>query len=240
MRPTLLILAIGFLIMDEFFTYAVADFDKQLHLADHIGDLDWQFDMASGLLSFGDRYRWHAQVLGTESDSSGTWLWAWANNASNIPEDLIQASLTMRTFGEQRGIAELVSSQVLLEGIDGHTLAMIASGVCRSNAYYRAPYDGGAAYLLIMDDSFPRNTDEPLSRIATVFPQAIAALEVSNHRLALLSYLASYGILGRTEGSTVIVDDSDKPAMRATFDEQNRLIHLEANLTGRVIPKPRR
>lgn len=211
--------------------HAIAAFDKQLHFADVVGQLNWQFDMASGLLSFGDRYRWHAQVLGTESQSSGTWLWAWANDASNIPEDLLQASLTMRTFGEQHEIPELTSPAVSFDEIDGHTLAMIASGVCRANAYYRAPYDGGAAYLLIMDESFFHNTDEPLSRIATVFPQAIAALEISNHRLAFLSYLASYDILCRSEGSMIVVDDSKKLAMAATFDEQNRLIRLEANLT---------
>lgn len=207
-------------------TYVALSLDKQLHIADLIGDLDWQFDMASRLLSLGHRFCWRAQILGTESESSRTWLWSWANEASNIPENLLQASLTIKAFGEQHEIPELTAPEVPLDEIDGHSLAMIASGVCRANAYYRAPYDVGAAYLLIMDESFPRNTDEPLSRIATVFPQAIAALEIPNHRLAFLAYLASYGILGRSDGNRVLVDGSNKPAMTAIFDEQNRLIRL--------------
>jgi len=33
------------------------------------------FDLASGLLSFGNQYHWHPQVLGTESQHDGSWLW---------------------------------------------------------------------------------------------------------------------------------------------------------------------
>ena len=34
---------------------------------------------------------------------------------------------------------------------------MIASGVCDADAYYRGPYEGGAAFLLIKDERFPRS-----------------------------------------------------------------------------------
>ena len=50
--------------------HAAASFDKQRHLADLIHSLDWHFDMERGLLSFGDRYQWHAHVLGTESEEN--------------------------------------------------------------------------------------------------------------------------------------------------------------------------
>ena len=45
-----------------------AAYDRQLLLADPVGNLDWTYDLPTGLLSFGDRYRWRAEVLGTESD----------------------------------------------------------------------------------------------------------------------------------------------------------------------------
>ncbi len=41
--------------------------DRQLLLADPIGDLRWAYDLQTGILSFGDRFAWKAEVLGTES-----------------------------------------------------------------------------------------------------------------------------------------------------------------------------
>ena len=92
-------------------------------------------------------------------------------------------------MGEERLISELTEPQLPLGEINGHFFGMIAVGVCQANAYYRGPYDGGAAFLLINDEAFPRNTDPPLQRIASVFPQAISGIDIPNHKLALMGHL---------------------------------------------------
>ena len=79
-----------------FSSHAVFSFDKQLLLADLIGDLPWAFDLPSGILSFGDQFAWRAEVLGTESDEAKTWMWAWANHESNIPEQQQAAAALVR------------------------------------------------------------------------------------------------------------------------------------------------
>lgn len=56
-------------------------FDRQSLLADLIGDLPWAYDLQTGKLSFGDRFAWQVEVLGTESEESGTWLWATGDTA---------------------------------------------------------------------------------------------------------------------------------------------------------------
>ena len=208
-------------------TFVAASFDKQRHLADLVGERDWHFDMVTGRLSFGSHFYWRSQILGSESESSGTWRWAWANDLSNIPEDLLQASLTMRAFAEQYEIRELTVPELPLDEINGHRLSLLASGICEGNAYYRGPYEGGAAFFLIRDDSFPQNSESPLARITSLFPQAISALEIPNHRLALIAYLASYRILGRSEGNALFVEENGKKALTASFDDQNRLVMLE-------------
>jgi hypothetical protein len=43
--------------------HAAASFDKQLHLADLVSKLSWQFNLSPGLLSFGDRFHWHVWYL---------------------------------------------------------------------------------------------------------------------------------------------------------------------------------
>jgi hypothetical protein len=208
----------------------IACFDKQFHLSELVGEEDWHFNMASGLLSFGQHLHFQAQILGTESFENSTWLWAWANEGSNIPSSLLQAALRLKAVGEEQQIPEFTTPLLQLGNLDGHTLALIASGVCQADAYYRCPYEGGAAFLLIMDESFPKNTEPPLQRIASVFPQAIASIEIPNHKLALAGYLEHYGLVGQGEEGKLIVKVNDENVLTAEFDELNRLTKLELTM----------
>src|SRR5437879_1368889 len=101
---------------------------KQLHLSNLIHELpDWHMDVVTGTLSFGDEVQWTTQILGTESHGNNTWLWAWANTASNLPPALIRASLQMKQFGQQQKISELTEPQLSLsDALNGHVLSMIA------------------------------------------------------------------------------------------------------------------
>lgn len=84
----------------EYLQHATPSFDKQLHLADLIGDSAWRIDLPTGLLHFGDRFRWDVQLLGTESASAQTWLWAWGNEDSQFAEELCSDSLALKRLGE--------------------------------------------------------------------------------------------------------------------------------------------
>jgi hypothetical protein len=214
----------------------IAQYDRQYFAIREIGNFAWNIDIRSGILSLGRQYRWPVQLLGTESETSRTWLWAWANDASNIPDHLLTASLTLKAYGEQHGIPELIAPQLLLDQVDSHTLALLASGICEANAYYRCPYEGGALFVLITDENFPKCPDPPLQRIATVFPQAIASLDIPDHRLALTGYLDHYGLAHASEGDTVVVREGGEPVLTATFDGENRLTHLEVKLESPTAP----
>mgnify|MGYP001214777150 CR=1 FL=1 len=216
--------------------YALVALDRQLRLEELVGELDWTFNLQSGLLSFGDRFCWRAEVLGTESDATQTWLWAWANQASNIPSELLEAVSAVRGWGFVHKIPELLEPKLPLGEINGHCLAMIGSGIWRANAYYRAPYDAGAAFLLIKDSNFPRNDDSPSARLATVFPQAISAISINNHRSALQGYLEAHMLKGQEEGDRLVVLENGQPLMSATFDEHDRLVRLEATLKRQAMP----
>lgn len=206
--------------------------DKQLYCTHLVRGNAWHFDLRAGAISFAKQYRWQTQVLATESEASGTWLWAWANTDSNIPTHLLVASLALKAYGDQNGIPELTTPHLSLDQVDGSTLALFASGICDANAYYGCPYEGGALFVLIMDENFPKCTDPPLQRIATVFPQAIASLEIPDHKLALTGYLEHYGLSHEQDGEKIVVKENGEVVLAATFDEQNRLTKLEAKLEG--------
>ena len=151
----------------------------------------------------------------------------------------------MRFYGEHHQISEFTTPHLELGEIDGQMFAIIASGICRANAYYRAPYDGGAAYLLIQDENFPVCQEPPLARLLSVFPQAISSIEIPDHRLALIGYLDYHGIGFEETVSQVVVKENGEEVLTATFDEQKRLTNLEARIDaakasrdtiGRTVP----
>lgn len=210
--------------------HIAASFDKQLHLMELVAGLDWQIDVTSGVLSFGDRYNWRIQLLGTESEESGTWLWAWANTASGLSSDLLSSARALLILGQLREIAELTQPELSLLNVDVHSLAMIASGLCQANGYYRAPYDGGALFVLIHDETFPTARPLPLARICSVFPQAISSVSIPDHRLALSAYLEYYGLHGKDENGRLVVVQEEQTVLTAEFDEQNRLLELNVTI----------
>ncbi len=214
---------------DGYIQYPFA-FDRQLLLADLIGDLPWTYDLQTGMLSFGDRYQWNAEVLGTESEETGTWLWAWANEASNIPPEQQAASLKLKALGEGHGIAELTEPMIPVDHADGHAFASIAVGEGLGKAYYRGPYEGGAAFLLITDEELQFQVDEPLQRILTVFPQVISAMEIADHREALRGYLEHYGLEPEDDGDALFLRQQGQEMLRAEFDEHGRLTKMEGTL----------
>ncbi|MBP7867355.1 MAG: hypothetical protein KA419_15575 [Acidobacteria bacterium] len=218
---------------DELFhDHAAASLDKQLALGDALGTHEWKFDLDSGRITFTTgrlfsrkRITYAVQVLGTESEISNTWLWAWANEQTPVPSSLLHAANRLKVIGDREGIVELAEPRIDLETCTGHQLAMVASGLLAANCYYRGPYEDGAVFLLIRDPSFPAPTFEPLSRVAVIFPQLLSNLEIADHKRCLLSYLGYYKLQVRDEGEAVTVETVSGMLM-ADFDGQRRLTDL--------------
>jgi len=205
--------------------HVAGSFDKQLFLAELIGDGAWQFDLPRGLLQFGDRPAWRAQVLGTVSQRTGNWRWGWADDPGVVPPDLVKVATAFHRLGEARQVPELLNAELPRGEWIGTRLALTASGVFNARAFYRAPYEGGAAFLLVAGPTFPPNDVFPPARILSVFPQAVARFPV-NARRALAGYAHYYGLAADPDEADVVVRQGGKAVLRATFDAQDRLTGL--------------
>jgi hypothetical protein len=211
--------------------HASATFDKQSSLNDMIGDLDWEFGMETGTLRFGNKYRWKAQVLGTQSEQSGTWLWAWGNKACGIPEKLLDASNLLRKLGKDDDIPELCETQLpVADQFDGHFWATLATGLCRANAYFRGPYKGGAVFLLIQDADYPRDVSNPLGRLLNHFSQSLITYNINDHKQALLGHADWLGLSVQSQTNDVIIQDDAGNSLVAKFDDQSRLTLLTGKM----------
>lgn len=109
-------------------------FAKQLALEDFLGKHSWKVDIPTGTVDFGKqglfgkRRVFPIQLLGTEAESDGCFMWAWANTQSNLPAAVLAKAESLRQWGEANGVPELTQRKVPLADWSGHELAMLATG----------------------------------------------------------------------------------------------------------------
>ncbi len=218
--------------------HGASSWDKQACLADCIGDGDWQLSLSTGQITFSGTQSFPVQVLGSEADDAGTWLWAWANTESNLPPNLVQVAEQMQAFGEQQRVAELVAPELNLEDASGHLLSAIACGLCGADAYYRGPYTGGAVFLLLDAPVLRRYADNTPMRFIRVFTEFLSAY-ACDHRPALAAYAAYKGYAVTAEAGADVVTLPAGAVVRAEFDTQGRLAKISSTLTPEnSLPQP--
>jgi hypothetical protein len=139
-----------------------------------LGPYDWNIDLGTGRLDFEGRVSFETQVLGTESAQSGTWLWAWANpSITNVA--ITAATSRLRDYGAQYGVPEFSEPQLPVNGINGHTLGLVAAGLCGADAYYLGHHPGGTILTLIQAAELRGPEDVTPVRLSSVFTQFISA-----------------------------------------------------------------
>lgn len=113
-----------------------------------IGDNGWELNPSEGLIRFGGQ-EFRAGILGSESYIQNTWLWSWAHTESGLPEKAVAAS--RRAKKSLPDLPEFQTGKFMLDELHtGHNLSMIACGASEEKlCYYRCPYDGGAAFVVI-------------------------------------------------------------------------------------------
>ena len=210
-------------LLDHFERFALLALEKQDKLSAAVGEHFFEFDLDSGKALLGGGLECFVQVLGTQSDNTLTWLWAWAEEQAEVPEALIASAMELREWGARQGVPEFTEPQIDLDRADGTMIAMIATEVTRASCFYRDAYDGGALYLLLTGDAIDRQAPLNAHRLAGHLKELAAEHEI-DPRNALLSYLRAKGIPFTEEGTTVGCLLADGEEFRMEFDEQGRLL----------------
>ncbi|SUJ07152.1 Uncharacterised protein [Sphingobacterium spiritivorum] len=143
--------------------------EKQLDFGGLIGENNWNVNMQTGTLSFGDALTFPIQVLGTFSHSSETWLWSWANEKAGLSEHLMHEALKLKKYGEENGIDLLRNSTFDFSGHQLHMIGIIASEMSNADAYYIADYGAGAMVVTLTDDRIKIARNNSTQRVMTIF-----------------------------------------------------------------------
>jgi len=212
--------------------YALISLEKQEKLARLTdGQLVADLDLDAGRLRFSEGLEFRFQVLGTESDNTLNWLWAWAEEQEDLASGLLTSSLQMKEWGAKAGVLEFTVPSVDLEKADGHSLSLIASEVCAASCYYQDSYDGGASFLLLFSGELEQQPGFDVAGLSRQFSDLPALYEL-NHRNAFVSYLRTKGLPFTEQGTVLDLELESGEHVRLEFDSAGSL----KTMNGRRLP----
>ncbi|MCW1967058.1 MAG: hypothetical protein KIH69_002910 [Anaerolineae bacterium] len=180
--------------------HALAAFDKRIYLSAMHGSQHWELRLDLGHITYlgphQQRQTYLLDALGTQSDTEGTWLWAWANPDMFRGEALLRSANALRQYGQTHGLREFCEPTLpITPTLTGQRIAAVASGLCRAGTQVRCAYPQGSAYFLIRDPKFKRPVQRPLARIARILPMFASderQLHAQDYQSAFEHYLRFY------------------------------------------------
>ncbi len=210
-----------------FTDHAASAFARQLALGDLIGERRWGIDLDDGVIRFGQDMTFPVQVLGSHASHDDTWLWGWANVRMGLSPRLLVASEKLRSEGDALHIDELTEPKFVLGDVTDHMLAMLCASLCDATCYYRAPYDGGALFVLL--EELPDAVRAPVdgARAITVLTEVVAQVSV-DHRRMCESFLRQQGFAFEGTASLLRATRPDATTLSVEFDEVGRMVGLKA------------
>jgi hypothetical protein len=111
----------------------------------------FDFDQQTGLLTFSSahipRVQARAQVLGSYSSISETWLWSWGND-SVLPE-LTTIAQRARAYGQAHSIEKLTEAKFPASEDESWHLAAVSAYIVKAALVYRCPVRIGTSFLAV-------------------------------------------------------------------------------------------
>jgi hypothetical protein len=204
--------------------YALLSLEKQDKLVSLIGEHLHELDLDAGTIRF-DQFQFPMQVIGTESDNTLTWLWAWADEQTELPASLMQSAIQLRTWGAGEGIPEFTMPSVDLNTADGTAISMVATEVTKASCFYRDSYEGGSVFLLLFDRTIDGQPSLDRVRLLRALSDLLSRNDL-NHRNTLLTYLTVKGLSPAAERNLISCELESRERLVAEFDDAGRLVAI--------------
>ncbi len=188
----------------------------------------WNVALDRGELTIGGA-AYQVQILGTYSEQSNTFLWAWANPGSAGWTPSLTVANALRTRAEEPGQAVYAEPKVAADWVNPRELALVAGEVSGGHPVFVGGYDGGAAFLLVtsLRLDFKKLELTYLPGIVLDLP----SLTVADPRLCTFSFLERLGFeVDETESSLVATRADGR--VRVDYDDQGRAVEVAMTAAG--------
>jgi len=141
---------------EKFLQEARAEFQpRAIRLSEEykLGNYSWYLDQGTRKLTFSKdgvtKVIADAQIVGSYSTYSHTWMWSWAN--TSIDEGMKKDMGKVKEYGERRGYKELITAKWECDEDYASTMTAAAGYLLKSKGAYRGPIEDGYVYILITD-----------------------------------------------------------------------------------------
>ncbi|WP_336159967.1 DUF6882 domain-containing protein [Fusobacterium polymorphum] len=186
---------------------------------------DWNVDFDKGIIAFGnDEYP--LQFLGSEANSSNTWLWAW-ENINGFDDKIISLAREIKAKGEKLNLEALTTAEIdISDELNGHTLSIVACGLTDKNyCYYYGPHSGGA--ILVAFDGVDEKVFTPVDAkdFADIVVRCIQQFPL-NHKLFVESFLEWNKTKYKWKENTLIADFENSQKLEIDFEEKSELARI--------------
>ena len=182
------------------------------------------WEVQRGIISFGED-EYPLQFLGSEANSSNTWLWAW-ENISEFDDKIISLAREIKAKGEKLNLEALTTAEInISDELNGHTLSIVACGLADKNyCYYRGPHSGGAIFVAF--DGVDERVFAPINAkdFANIVVNSIQQFPL-NHKLFVESFLEWNKAKYEWKENTLIANFKDSK-LEIDFEEKVELARI--------------
>jgi hypothetical protein len=193
---------------------------KQESLADWLGEHSFRLDPAAGCVDFGGGRVFPMQVLGFESEADNAWTWAWAD--AGLPDEVTLDAERLREFGLRHELRLLTQPTLPLGDGGMHSLALLASGVCGADAYYRGPAPAGAVVVLLQETPLDLDFIRRPERVASALARGVQLFDV-DHRAVTLAWMRALDLEVQASGDRLVGSRDGAPYLEVVFGDDGRM-----------------
>ena len=186
---------------------------------------DWNVDFDKGIIAFGnDEYP--LQFLGSEANSSNTWLWAW-ENINGFDDKIISLAREIKAKGEKLNLEALTTAEInISDELNGHTLSIVACGLADKNyCYYRDPYSDGAIFVAFDGVDEKVFSSVSAKEFVDIIVRCIQQFSL-NHKLFVESFLEWNKTKCEWNKNTLIADFENSQKLEIDFEEKTELARI--------------
>jgi len=212
-------------VIDYFEKIALVSLEKQDGLIRRLGEHIMELDLDTGIARFSTDGAFPFQVLGTESNNTLTWLWAWADEQPEVSGELLESARELKAWGTREGVTEFTIPSLDLIRADGTMLSLIASEICAASGFYRDHYEGGTLFILLFGADGDSHPEFDRSGLIRAMRDIVSRYDF-DHRKTLLSYFRMKSLPFSDSGDTVNAELAGGERLVALFDAAGQVITM--------------
>ena len=179
---------------------------------------NWNIDFNKGIIAFGDD-EYPLQFLGSEANSSNTWLWSW-KNINGFDDKIISLARSIKEKGEKINLEPLTTAEIdISDELNGHTLSIVACGLADKNyCYYRGSHSGGAIFVAFNGVDEKVFSSVNTRKFIDITMRSIQQFSL-NHKLFIESFLEWNKNKYKWQGNIIIADFGKDGELRIEFEK---------------------